>query len=175
MNLKTLTLMTGLVAALAATPALAGRTFVDRARVLKVIPVYETVDVNDPVEECWNAPVVHDVTEYDSYTPEITGAILGGALGNQFGHGDGRKVATAAGVLLGASVAHDLTRSNRHHHRYVDHERRCRTVNRYTTEERLTGYKVKYRYAGHTFTTHTKRRPGRHIRVRVEVSPVHSY
>ncbi len=175
MNTQTLTLVTSLVAALASTPTLAGRTFADRARVLKVTPIYETVRVSEPLEECWDAPVVHDVTEYDSYTPEITGAIVGGVLGNQFGHGDGRKVASAAGALLGASVAHDITRGNRRHRHYVGRERRCRTLDRYTTEERITGYRVKYRYAGRTFTTHTQERPGTHLRVRVKVTPVRAY
>ena len=42
-----------------------------------------------------------------SATNEIIGAIFGGAIGNQFGDGDGKDAMTLAGILLGASLAHD--------------------------------------------------------------------
>ena len=35
------------------------------------------------------------------------GAIFGGAIGNQFGEGDGKDAMTLAGMFLGASLAHD--------------------------------------------------------------------
>ena len=42
-----------------------------------------------------------------SATNEIIGAIFGGAIGNQFGEGDGKDAMTLAGMFLGASLAHD--------------------------------------------------------------------
>ena len=42
-----------------------------------------------------------------SATNEIIGAIFGGAIGNQFGDGDGKDAMTLAGIILGASLAHD--------------------------------------------------------------------
>ena len=42
-----------------------------------------------------------------SATNEIIGAIFGGAIGNQFGDGDGKDAMTLAGMFLGASLAHD--------------------------------------------------------------------
>ena len=42
-----------------------------------------------------------------SATNEIVGAIIGGAIGNQFGEGDGKDAMTLAGIFLGASLAHD--------------------------------------------------------------------
>ena len=35
------------------------------------------------------------------------GALLGGAIGNQFGRGSGRDVATILGAIIGGSIAHD--------------------------------------------------------------------
>lgn len=35
------------------------------------------------------------------------GALIGGAIGNQFGSGSGRGVATVLGAIIGGSVAHD--------------------------------------------------------------------
>ncbi len=52
--------------------------------------------------DCWREPV-----GARTYTPEITGAIVGGAIGNQFGRGSGRDVATVAGAVLGGSLGHD--------------------------------------------------------------------
>lgn len=58
--------------------------------------------------DCWREPVGSR-----SYTPEIAGAIVGGAIGNQFGSGSGRDIATVAGAALGGSVGHDY--KNRYH------------------------------------------------------------
>jgi outer membrane lipoprotein SlyB len=52
--------------------------------------------------DCWRERVGST-----TYTPEITGAIIGGAIGNQFGSGSGRDIATVAGAALGGSVGHD--------------------------------------------------------------------
>jgi surface antigen len=37
-----------------------------------------------------------------------TGAVLGGVVGNQFGKGDGKILATVAGALIGGVVGHDI-------------------------------------------------------------------
>ena len=50
---------------------------------------------------------VRQSTGDGSATNEIIGAIFGGAIGNQFGEGDGKDAMTLAGIFLGASLAHD--------------------------------------------------------------------
>ena len=50
---------------------------------------------------------VRQGTSDGSATNEIIGAIFGGAIGNQFGDGDGKDAMTLAGIFLGASLAHD--------------------------------------------------------------------
>jgi uncharacterized protein YcfJ len=50
---------------------------------------------------------VHQGTGDGSATNEIIGAIFGGVIGNQFGEGDGKDAMTLAGIILGASLAHD--------------------------------------------------------------------
>jgi uncharacterized protein YcfJ len=52
----------------------------------------------------------------------------------------------------------------------VEHVRHCETVDRYEEEQELTGYRVKYRYDGRIFYTHTTEHPGKYIPVRVKVS-----
>jgi len=42
----------------------------------------------------------------------VLGAIIGGALGNQVGKGDGRKAATIAGAVVGGLVGRDIDRND---------------------------------------------------------------
>lgn len=154
---------------------LAGVAFYDKAKVVSATAIYETVEVARPEQRCWNEQVRHrGMGRSGSYTPAIAGAIVGGVVGNQFGKGRGKDVMTVAGALLGASVGHDVSRK-RGHRGYLVTERRCETVARYVEEERQVGYRVKYRYRGRVFTTRTDDRPGKHLRIRVNVEPSAGY
>ena len=71
-----------------------------------VVDHYKTIVKQIPydVEVCKQ---VRQGTGDGSATNEIIGAIFGGAIGNQFGEGDGKDAMTLAGMFLGASLAHD--------------------------------------------------------------------
>lgn len=105
----------------------------------------------------------------------VIGAIVGGALGNQAGKGDGRKAATIAGAVIGASVGNKIQRDNNQYEYRDDNSgtvRRCRTVyddNNNSNYGNYDSYNVTYRYAGQTYQTITDYRPGRTIRVVVNV------
>jgi outer membrane lipoprotein SlyB len=43
----------------------------------------------------------------------VLGAIVGGALGNQVGKGDGRKAATIAGAVAGGAIGHNIEKDQR--------------------------------------------------------------
>lgn len=43
----------------------------------------------------------------------VLGAVIGGALGNQVGKGDGRAAATIAGAVIGGAVGHDVEKDGR--------------------------------------------------------------
>ncbi|MES9962828.1 MAG: glycine zipper 2TM domain-containing protein [Candidatus Sedimenticola sp. 20ELBAFRAG] len=151
----------------------ADNSFSDRARVLKAKPIYETVQVSQPEEQCWSERVYHrGERRSKSYTPSIAGAIIGGAIGNQFGKGTGKKIMTVAGAALGASVGNDISKKG-HRRGYATTERRCEVVDRYTEQEELVGYKVKYKYNGKTFWTRTDNHPGKWLDVSVSVSPAY--
>jgi outer membrane lipoprotein SlyB len=64
----------------------------------------------------------------------VIGAIVGGALGNQVGKGDGRKAATVAGALAGGAIGHNIEKDNRRssYYRIVVNMDRGRT---YTFEQ----------------------------------------
>jgi len=98
----------------------------------------------------------------------VLGAIIGGALGNQVGKGDGRKAATVAGAVIGGSIGHNqATRGDR----YEGVERRCRIIEDYREERRLVGYDVEYRYRGEVYMSRLDYDPGDKLRVRVSVAP----
>ncbi len=171
MNKTSLIAAVGFGLMLASQASIAGGrgNYSDTARVLKVKPIYETVRVNHPRRRCWDEPVYHRGGG-NSAVPMITGAIIGGVIGNQFGRGHGRDALTVAGTLLGGAIGNDIGRSNAGPG-YETVERRCRMENRYTNRQEVVGYRVKYRYNGKTHWTRTQQRPGKYIHVNVKVRP----
>jgi uncharacterized protein YcfJ len=144
--------------------------YTDYAKVISATPVYERVEVAYPEEQCWDERVHH---RRDRHSPvgTIAGGIIGGVVGNQFGRGSGKAAMTVAGTLLGAAIGREASAERSHGRSYVTYERRCELVDRYTTEERLVGYRVEYRYKGETFVTRTEEHPGRRIPILVSVEP----
>ena len=167
----------------AATPAFAeyNRGTLEEAVVLSAEPVYRTVRVNQPVEQCWDEPVrvQSQQRSYRSHTPKILGAVIGAAIGNRFGKGGGRDVATVAGAILGGSIGRDAQANHRTHHGNYQgsggetvYEQRCELVDQFRTEQKLDGYDVTYRYNGQTYNTYSEYDPGQTITVSVNVTPV---
>ena len=140
-------------------------------------------------QECWN----ERTNAYDSgyyrdangrlYRGDSTangtllGALIGGAVGNQVGKGDGRTAATVAGAVIGGAIGnkvdreHDSTYANGTAYEYRDNSgivRRCRTV---SDGGRFGGYDVTYRYAGQNYHALMNYRPGRTMAVMVQVRP----
>ena len=165
----------------------------DYAKVVDVTPVIETYEVNNPVEQCWDEQIRHETNYSDrgyndrrrtSHTGEIFGAIIGAAVGNQVGSGRGKKVATAAGAILGGSIARDIKNGNRRsNNRYSDRNtyqnqggyetvQRCELRDSVTMQERVVGFDVAYKYRGNVFNTRMNQQPGDKIKVRVTVKPV---
>lgn len=145
--------------------------FYDSARVIHSVPIYRTVRVNQPRQQCYEETVHYDERDNDSYTPMIAGGVLGGIVGNQFGKGNGKTFMTIAGTVLGGSVGRDIGMKNRHRDYGTQYETRCETVNDYHEEEVIEGYRVTYKYHGKKFTTTLPYDPGRRIKVRVSVRP----
>jgi len=143
-------------------------------------------------QECWNEqtnaydPGYYRDTNGRLYRGDSTangtllGAVIGGALGNQVGKGNGRTAATIAGAVIGGKVGHDVDARNDAYgstaygtdpYEYRDQSgtvRRCRTV---SDGGRFGGYDVAYRYAGQTYHALMNYRPGRTMAVMVQVRP----
>ncbi len=152
------------------------------ARVVDARPVVEVQRVSHPIEQCYEERVPSNQYSRSggkqSRTPEIVGAIVGAAVGNQFGGGSGRDIATVAGALLGGSVGRDIKNNARQsrqaygggYNRY-DVVSRCEVSQSYRSEERIVGYDVSYEYNGHVYQTRMGYDPGDTVRVRVSVHP----
>ncbi|MFT5275375.1 MAG: hypothetical protein ACI9J2_001911 [Saprospiraceae bacterium] len=166
-------------AALLSSPVLFAKqstSHVDEARVTRATPVYNEVRINQPQEECWFESIREPVrtSKKNSKTPEIFGALIGAAIGHQFGGSKrSQNVAAAAGAVLGTSVGHDWDNKRNHTtaSTKVTRVERCETVDSYHTEQRLSGYEVAYRYNGDLYHTFTQDHPGDTLRVNVSVSP----
>jgi uncharacterized protein YcfJ len=165
----------------------------DYAKVVEVNPVVESYQVNNPIEKCWDERQAvrnsgYSQRRHKSRTPEIFGAIIGAAVGNQLGKrggGKARDVATVAGAVLGGSVARDIKKENQRRRDYYDDEhngryentryetvQRCEVQDSYTTREEVVGYDVAYKYRGNVFHTQMGEHPGERIKVKVTVDPV---
>ena len=161
----------------------------DYAKVVSVDPIVRQVRIETPRRECWT-----DTSSYDrsrrSYDDRyyaggerpgtagrmILGGIIGAAIGNSIGAGDGRRAATVAGALIGSAIGHDA--GSRGDGRYGSgyYERRpverCDVRYESTYEQRIDGYNVVYVYDGRRHAIRLPYDPGERIRVRVDVMPV---
>lgn len=150
----------------------------DYARVVHVEPIYQRVERSIPRESCWTERVAYEQPHRyrnDSYTDELIGGLIGGAIGNAVGHNKtNKKVQAVIGAAIGASIAHDINRprGGGYNVSYRD-EQRCAVTHDVEYHEQVSGYHVTYRYHGQEYQTRTHRHPGKRIKVRVDVTPVH--
>jgi uncharacterized protein YcfJ len=153
-------------------------TFTDRARVVDVQPIVRTVRIEHPRRECWDEEVPRSARHRHDHNPGgmIVGGLIGGVVGHSLGRrinkGRGRYAATAAGTLIGAAVGHSATGHQHSDNAEPGYRERCRTHVDYTTEERVDGYWVTYRYHGEEFRTRMAHDPGETLRVHVRVVPL---
>jgi len=159
----------------------------DYARVVDVDPIYRDVRVTVPRQECFNETRYEEVPDrrygpHPSAGSMILGGIIGAAIGNQIGSGDGRRAATVAGALIGTALGHDAAERRAADDRYASvdpqdrplrsyEEQRCSTRYEDRYEKHLDGYRVTYLYDGHRHTTQLPYDPGERVRVRVDVLP----
>jgi uncharacterized protein YcfJ len=145
--------------------------YVDTAEVIQAEPLYQAVQVARPVNRCWTETVAHPGPRRNGYAAPIIGGMIGGMLGSKLGRGAGNTPLMVAGALAGAAIGQRVS-APAHVPPTYSNVQRCTTVNQYERRQQVVGYRVNYRYEGQTFTTQTRRHPGRFIRVRVNVDPV---
>ena len=126
------------------------------AQVLRVQPAYESYSSS-------SEPRCIERRHSNTSGGTVLGAIVGGALGNQVGKGDGRKAATIAGAVAGGAIGHQVAERNGSTYECPDG---------YVQEERrVVGYDVEYTYKGENYMSRLPYDPGNRLRVRVSVTP----
>ena len=136
------------------------------AAVLRVNPVYETYRTVDQQQQCDDGGYVRE--QKDTTGATVLGAVVGGALGNTVGKGDGRKATTIAGAVVGGMIGHNIAK-NSDSSRYQQGP--CRTVDAERDDRHVAGYDVEYSYKDEVYVARMSYDPGNRIRVRVSVTP----
>ena len=142
-------------------------SYVDYATVISVDDVYKQYRTEEPYQECYIKETLQNQGD-GSATNEIMGAILGGAIGNQFGEGDGKEAMTLAGIFLGASIANDAEKANSTGQVVVSQEV-CETKVKTSFVKRLSHYLVHIDYEGRDLAFTSKKRPSEDI-IKVKVT-----
>lgn len=146
--------------------------FTDNASIVSFDKVMKTKFYQTPYEVCRSEEVpVYSQKTNDSYTDEIFGGIIGGVIGNQLGSGRGNKAMTAAGTLLGASIASDNSRSDDTRvvgYRQID---RCTTQYKKEYKEVFDYYLVTAKYNNREFTYRSDTLPGASVKVTITPNP----
>src|SRR5690606_9149387 len=137
------------------------------ATVIGSEPVRETRTTTTPRQVCNDVVVQERMPERDGLAGgTIAGAVIGGALGNQVGGGDGRKLATVAGAVAGGYAGRKI--DERHVGGQVVNSTRteCHTVSDTAQTSQVVAWNVTYRNPdGTTGTLRTGEEPGDQIRL----------
>jgi uncharacterized protein YcfJ len=163
-------LLTGIavgVAIATAGGAVAGYKMMDKpqyAEVVDVKPIKDTI--RTPRQECHDEVVTHKraVKDENRIAGTAIGAVVGGLLGNQIGGGSGKKVATVAGAAAGGYAGNKTQEHMQNSDTYTTTEQRCKTVT--DTQEKISGYEVRYRLEGKEGSVRMDHEPGDTIPVR---------
>lgn len=135
------------------------------AVITAVHPIYEDRYVTRYETQCYDVQVpVYGQQRSGSSDDILSGAIIGGAIGNQFGNGSGKDAMTALGIILGANRGSRSTREVITGYRL---ERQCDQVAREVLEPVISYYKVRYEYNGVEYHEQTTQRYTLGQRVRV--------
>jgi uncharacterized protein YcfJ len=127
--------------------------------VLSTTPVSQTV--NSTQQVCENRTVQKRAPTRFRHAGTIIGVVAGGLLGNQFGGGSGRALATVGGAVAGGYVGHEID-EHRHGRLYTTSEQVC--SNEPTTKEQIIGYDVRYRNGdGQILTRREDSDPGKRL------------
>jgi uncharacterized protein YcfJ len=146
------------------------------ARVERVTPIYARSGYPVRREVCEQQPGY--VVSQDRYQQgsgstagTLLGAVIGGALGNQVGHGDGRAATTIAGAVIGGAIGNNVTRGPGYYSEQQSYQpgyQNCQVQQGWRAREQVVGYDVIYRWHGNDFQTRTRYAPGERIRMRVD-------
>ena len=130
------------------------------ADVTDVVPITQTSDV--PEKVCNNQTVqVRQPERFGNKDGTLAGALIGGLVGNQIGGGDGRKLATVAGVVGGGYAGREIDRRHQGGRITSESQRVCHTETR--QKSTTVGYEVQYQMDGRVLSKRVSKNPGDQI------------
>ena len=139
-----------------------------KVRVLDYEPVFVSVSVPEKKRSCYRKKKpVYSKHRVQNSNPNdvITGAIIGGILGNVATQKDkkAQPFATIVGAVAGASIADGKSKTIKEFSHY-EYKNVCRTETFYREERQFSHYDVSYYYRGYR-TVQMQEEPGRWITV----------
>ena len=145
----------------------------DKAKVVRTTPIYETARYLVDEQVCW------DEQGWRRHGPSaahiVAGAVIGGVVGNQVVHGDGRAFATVAGATIGGIIGHEVAKNSYRRGGYPVTRTRCEVQRNWREEQYIAGWDVAYRYRGRIYHTRMPEQPGKHIFVNANMAPAPWY
>lgn len=130
------------------------------ADVTDVVPITQTTDV--PQQVCSNQSVrVRQPERFGDKDGMVAGALIGGLVGNQVGGGDGRKLATVAGLVGGGYAGRQIDRRHQGGRVTTESQRVCHTETR--QKSTTVGYEVQYQMDGRVLSKRVSKNPGDQI------------
>jgi len=131
---------------------------------------YENVRVNVPKRQCRDIEVpIYGVVQGSGASggDVLTGMIIGGLLGKGV---TGKDNGAAAGAVFGGIIAADKAQNSQRVITGYSLERRCTTIDRYETQERIKNYRISYELNGTLGQSYTynKYRVGDRIPVSIQ-------
>ena len=126
--------------------------------------------VGSPTERCWveRQPARPGPRGDVNVGGAVVGALIGGILGHQVGGGTGRDIATAGGVIAGATIGANTGREDRDRGEYSQRDvRRCET----TPSTTPTYWDVSYTFRGTPHQVQMSAAPGPTIAVNRKGEP----
>lgn len=83
-----------------------------------------------PREVCHDEVITHteEPKDKDQLLGTAVGAVVGGVVGNQFGSGDGKKLATVGGAVAGGYAGNKIQENNQDKRTWQETKRVCETV-----------------------------------------------
>ena len=144
------------------------------AKVVRVVPITGRGS-NSRQVVCQPAYSRYENQPYGSYQSNksginagvVSGAMIGGVIGNQVANGSNRTAGTIVGATIGGIVGNAIAQNNGNNYRGQGQSNNCyQTQGRYANQ--IVAYQVTYRYSGHNHTVMMPYYPDKKIRVRVD-------
>jgi uncharacterized protein YcfJ len=130
------------------------------ADVVDSVPITQTSEV--PQKVCGTETVqVRQPERFGDKDGMVAGALIGGLLGNQVGRGDGRKLATVAGLVGGGYAGRNIDRRHVGGRITTQSQRVCHTETR--QKSTTVGYEVSYQVDGRVLSRRVSKKPSDQI------------